>query len=97
MTRAREGHLVVIRDGKTVILHPKLGLKDDGWIAVSDTDLKPDEPVVVEGGYNLPDDTEVEVEKSRGVARGPRRARSARPDKDIAGEASRREAAESEK
>ncbi len=54
--------LNVVRDGKTVVLHPKLGLKDPHWIAVSDTDLKPDEPVVVEGGYNLPDGTEVGVE-----------------------------------
>ena len=51
--------LNVVRDGKSVVLHPKLGLKDQHWIAVSDTDLKPDEPVVVEGGYNLPDKTEV--------------------------------------
>lgn len=55
--------LVVVRDGKTATLHPKLGLKDDSWIAVAGTDLKPGEPVIVEGGYNLDDDTEVAVEK----------------------------------
>ena len=55
--------LVVVRDGKTVTLHPKLGMKNDGWVGVSDTDLKPDEPVVIEGGYNLPDKTDVDIEK----------------------------------
>ena len=56
-----EGPVIsVVRDGKTVILHdPKLGLKDEHWIEVGGTDLKPGEPVVVEGGYNLPEDTEV--------------------------------------
>ena len=43
---------------------PKLGLKDEHWIEVGGTDLKPDEPVVVEGGYNLPEGTEVAVEKA---------------------------------
>jgi len=53
----------VVRDGKAVILHrPKQGLKDEQWVEVRDTDLKPGEPVVVEGGYNLPDGTKVEVE-----------------------------------
>ncbi len=42
---------------------PKLGLKDEHWIEVGGTDLKPDESVVVEGGYNLPEGTEVAVEK----------------------------------
>ena len=56
--------LNVVRDDKTVVLHPKLGLKDEHWIIVSDTDLKPDEPVIVEGGYNLPEGTEVDVESA---------------------------------
>jgi multidrug efflux system membrane fusion protein len=55
----------VVRDGKTVVLHdPKLGLKDEHWIEVGGTDLKPGEPVVVEGGYNLPEGTNVAVEKA---------------------------------
>lgn len=54
----------VVRDGKTVILRkPELGLKDEHWVEVGGTDLQPDEPVVVEGGYNLPEGTEVAVEK----------------------------------
>jgi RND family efflux transporter MFP subunit len=62
---AREGKadLVVVREGKAAILHPKLGLKDRGWVAVGDIDLRPGEPVVVEGGYNLPKDTKVEIER----------------------------------
>ena len=66
----------VLRDGKTVVLHPKLGLKDEHWIVVSDTDLKPDEPVITEGGYNLPEGTEVAVEKvpKRRSRRNPSRA-----------------------
>ncbi|MGO9107613.1 MAG: efflux RND transporter periplasmic adaptor subunit [Thermoguttaceae bacterium] len=56
--------LNVVRNDKTVVLHPKLGLKDEHWIAVTDTDLNPDEPVIVEGGYNLPEGTEVAVEES---------------------------------
>ncbi len=55
----------VVRDGKTVVLRdPKLGSKDEHWIEVGGTDLKPGEPVVVEGGYNLPEGTEVAVEKA---------------------------------
>jgi multidrug efflux pump subunit AcrA (membrane-fusion protein) len=62
---AGDGMVVsVVRDGKTAVLHdPKLGRKDEHWIEVGETDLKPDEPVVVEGGYNLPDGTEVAAEK----------------------------------
>ncbi len=62
---AHEGKadLVVVRDAKSVTLHPKPGLKDGGWVAVGDSDLKPGEPVVVEGGYNLPNGTAVEIEK----------------------------------
>ena len=62
---AQEGKadLVVVREGKAVTLHPKLGLIDGGWVAVGDKGLKPDEPVVTEGGYHLPDGTAVEIEK----------------------------------
>ncbi len=56
--------LNVVRNEKTVVLHPKLGLKDEHWVVVSGTDLKPDEPVIVEGGYNLPEGTEVDAESA---------------------------------
>ena len=40
-------------------LHPKLGVSDRHWIEVLQTDLKPGEAVIVEGGYHLPEGTEV--------------------------------------
>ncbi len=55
-----EGPLLsVVRDGKASLLYPQLGLKDRGWIEIIGIDLKPGEQVVVEGNYNLPDDTPV--------------------------------------
>ncbi len=53
--------LNVVRDGKSVALHPRSVTPHGGWVAVSGTDLKAGEPVIVEGGYNLPEDTPVEV------------------------------------
>ncbi len=48
--------ITVVREGKAVVLHPTLGPRAAGWIAVSeaDTDLKEGESVVIEGAYNLP-------------------------------------------
>jgi RND family efflux transporter MFP subunit len=58
-----EGSLLnVVRQGKTVVLHPRLGTAHEGWVAVFDTDLKPGEPVIIEGGYNLKEETPVKVE-----------------------------------
>jgi RND family efflux transporter MFP subunit len=54
--------LRVIRQGKAVALQPTLGTRADGWVEVLGTDLKPGEPVIVEGGYNLPADARVRVE-----------------------------------
>jgi hypothetical protein len=53
--------LPVVREGKAVALHPEVGASHDGWVAVSGTDLKAGEPVIVEGGYNLPDETPVKL------------------------------------
>jgi len=53
--------LSVVRDGKSVILHPEVGVSDAGWTEVTGIDLKKDEPVIVEGGYNLPAETPVQV------------------------------------
>lgn len=53
--------LTVVRDGKTFLLHPEVGASQRGWVAISGTDLKEGEPVIVEGGYNLPEGTPVEV------------------------------------
>ena len=53
--------LNVVREGKSVALHPKTEPAGDGWVTVTDTDLKEGEPVIVEGGYNLPEETTVIV------------------------------------
>ena len=42
--------------------HPMTRMPDGGWVEVLETDLQPGEPVVVEGGYNLPADTDVKVD-----------------------------------
>jgi RND family efflux transporter MFP subunit len=51
--------LNVIRADKSVVLHPSLGVKDKQWVEITGTDLQAGEPVITEGGYNLPDDTPV--------------------------------------
>ncbi len=57
-----EGPLVlVVREGKAVQLHPASIDQRGAWTAVSGIDLKPGEPVVIEGGYNLPDGAKVET------------------------------------
>lgn len=61
--------LTVVREGKSVLLHPELGSPHEGWVAVSGTDLKEGEPVVVEGGYNLPEGTPVKTDSAKTVAR----------------------------
>ena len=58
-----EGPLVcIVRAGKSEQLHPRLGTSHEGWVAVTGTDLKDGDRVVVEGGYNLEDETPVNVE-----------------------------------
>ncbi|MGD0896427.1 MAG: efflux RND transporter periplasmic adaptor subunit [Thermoguttaceae bacterium] len=55
-----EGPLLsVVRNRQSAILYPQLGLKDRGWVEVLGIDLAPGEPVIVEGAYNLPDETPV--------------------------------------
>jgi len=62
--------LTVVRDGKTVALHPELGTAQGGWTAIAKTDLKEGEPVIVEGGYNLPAGTAVKTEEAAAKAEG---------------------------
>lgn len=60
--------LNVVRNGKTATLHPKVSPAGRGKVALRDVDLKAGEPVIVDGGYNLPEDTPVkiaEVEKAK--------------------------------
>ena len=51
--------LLVVREGKVAQLAPTATTLHGAWTAVSGTDLEPGEPVVVEGGFNLPDETPV--------------------------------------
>jgi multidrug efflux pump subunit AcrA (membrane-fusion protein) len=63
-----EGPVInVVRDGKTEHLHPHLGPSHDGWVAVSEIDLQPGELVVIEGGYNLKEETPVKIEGDEGA------------------------------
>ncbi len=61
ITDLAEGPLLsVVRDGKAVLKYPQLGLKDHGWVELTYfDDIQAGEPVVVEGNYNLPDETPV--------------------------------------
>jgi RND family efflux transporter MFP subunit len=60
ITDLGEGPLLsVVRNNLAVLAYPQLGVKDKGWVEVIGIDLKAGEPVVVEGNYNLPDDTPV--------------------------------------
>jgi RND family efflux transporter MFP subunit len=75
-----EGSLVnVVRAGETFVLHPTVGLKDGRWIEVKGTDLKPGDPVVVEGGYNLPEKTKVIAEAATEKDDGADKPASADP------------------
>jgi len=47
--------LAVVREGKIRLLHPELGASDGGNVAVTKTDLKEGEPVIVEGAYGVED------------------------------------------
>jgi RND family efflux transporter MFP subunit len=53
--------LTVVRDGKTVLLHPEVGPPHEGWVEVLNTDLKEGDLVIVEGGYHLPEGTPVKM------------------------------------
>jgi multidrug efflux pump subunit AcrA (membrane-fusion protein) len=53
--------LNVVRDGKTVVLHPQLKTPHGRSIEVAGTDLKEGELVILEGGYNLPEGTLVKT------------------------------------
>jgi len=57
--------LIVVRDGKSAVLHPEVGSAQGGWVEVKGTDLKEGELVVVEGGYNLPKDTPVKLASAK--------------------------------
>ncbi len=61
--------LNVVRDGMVATLSPEVGAEQGGWVAVSGTDLEEGEPVIVEGGYNLPEETPVNLAEETVAAR----------------------------
>ncbi len=82
--------LPIVREGKAALLHPEVGASHDGWAEVSGTDLKPGEPVIVEGGYNLPEKTPVLVageEKAEHAKADDEKAEHAKADDAKAGHA----------
>jgi RND family efflux transporter MFP subunit len=56
--------VVVVRGGKAITLRPTLGTTHEGWTAVSGSDLKEGESVVVEGAFNLHDAAAVTISPS---------------------------------
>ena len=65
-TKPNLGYVLnVIREGKSVRAHPKLGIRERGWVELKSTDLevpiKAGELVIVERGYNLPEGTPVKT------------------------------------
>jgi RND family efflux transporter MFP subunit len=60
--------ICVIRDGKSVRTRGQFGVHDGHWIELLTTEVQPTltagEIVIVEGGYNLPDGTDVHGETS---------------------------------
>jgi RND family efflux transporter MFP subunit len=69
--------LNVVREGKSAVLHPRLGARDDQWVEVVGTDLREGELVIVEGGYNLPEGTEVTVAPAHEAEKGKAAAKKA--------------------
>jgi multidrug efflux pump subunit AcrA (membrane-fusion protein) len=61
--------LGIVRDGKSVVLHPEVRTPHQGWIEISGTDLKEGELVIVDGGYNLPEKTPVKVSDEKAEAK----------------------------
>jgi RND family efflux transporter MFP subunit len=70
--------LYVVRDGKSVVLHPEAKMPQQGWIEISGTDLKEGEPVIIEGGYNLPEKTPVKLAEEKGEPKAEAEATTAK-------------------
>ncbi len=60
--------LRVVRNRMSFVLWPRLGLKNKAWVEVEGTNLQPGEPIIAEGGYNLPDGTRVRAESVANLA-----------------------------
>lgn len=61
--------LSIVRDGKSVVLHPEVRPPHRGWMEIVGTDLKEGELVIVEGGYNLPEKTPVKLSDEKAEAK----------------------------
>ena len=61
--RQEEPTLAVVRDGKAVHLHPRLGLRQGGLTQIVVEGLAAGEKVITRGAYDLPDGTPVKVEE----------------------------------
>ncbi len=57
--------VVVVREGKAIQLHPTAVATHGTRTIVSGTDLHSGEPVVIDGGFNLPDETPVVSESAK--------------------------------
>ncbi len=73
--------LAVVRDGKSVVLHPEVGTSHDGWVAVSGTDLKEGEPVIVEAATTCPKETPVKLGRREAATAAGRRPAEDEPDR----------------
>jgi RND family efflux transporter MFP subunit len=75
--------IIVVREGKTAVLHPHLGIRNKQWVEITDSDLKPGEPVIVEGGYNMPEGTRVSIQSAPDASdqskAGPQKEAAATP------------------
>jgi RND family efflux transporter MFP subunit len=84
--------LSIVRDGKVVVLHPEVRTPHQGWIEIAGTDLKEREPVIVEGGYNLPEKTPVKLSNEKAKAKEEGKAEVKEEGKAEAKEESKAEA-----
>jgi RND family efflux transporter MFP subunit len=76
--------LNVVRDGKTVVLHPQEKAPHRGKIEVAGTDLKDGEPVIVDGGYHLPEKTPVKTADEKSEAKDADEKSEAKDEKPAA-------------
>ncbi len=68
------------------MLHPSdVGRPQEGWVSVAGTDLKPNEPVIIAGGYNLPDGTPVKI-GGKDEDEGEKKPAAAKGEEDKKGE-----------
>jgi membrane fusion protein (multidrug efflux system) len=75
--------LSIVRDGKSFVLHPEVRTPHQGWVEIAGTDLKEGEPVIIEGGYNLPEKTAVSLLNEKAEAKedsGPEAKESSKAD-----------------